>query len=125
YHTLDFMVPQIYWEVGSAHPFEKLLQDWMAHTGGRHVVAGSTTGAGNKSVSALLAEHEQTRLQGAHGHCIFSYGSMGSYWSPFKTQRYDQPTTVPEMPWKTNPTVGTITGYVVDAAGNPVVDAKI
>jgi len=128
-HVLDFMVPQIYWQVGSAHPFELLLQDWMERSGGRFVVAGSTTSDGNKTPSALLAEHAQTRLQGAAGHCVFSYSTMGNYWSSFKdgsgTKPYDQPTTTPVMPWKATPTVGTICGTVVDILGNPVLDAQV
>lgn len=124
-HVVDFMVPQIYWEVGSSHPFELLLADWQARSFGRGVVAGSTTNGAAKSVSALLAENAQTRLQSAMGHCIFSVSSMDNYWTSFKTQRYDQPTTVPDMPWKSAPTLGAVVGYVVDIQGNPVVDAKI
>ena len=124
-HVVDFMVPQIYWQVGSSHPFELLLADWQARSFGRGVVAGSTTNGGSKAVSALLAEHEQTRLQSAMGHCIFSVSSMGDYWNDFKTQRYDQPTTVPDMPWKSAPTLGAVVGHVEDIQGNPVVDAKI
>ncbi len=123
--AVDYMVPQIYWQVGSAHPFELLLADWQEHRYGRGIVAGSTTGGGTKTADALLAEHEQTRLQGAMGHNIFSYGTMGNYWSAFKTNRYDQPTTVPDMPWKTAPTLGAIVGRVKDPNGNPVLDARV
>ncbi|MBX7246869.1 MAG: family 10 glycosylhydrolase [Candidatus Sumerlaeaceae bacterium] len=135
YHTLDFMVPQIYWNIGSAHPFELLLQDWMEHTGGRFIVAGSTTGSGSETLFNLLDEQQETRLQGAAGHCLFSVSSMGSYWSGFSSTGdpgppvipapYDQPTTVPVMPWKTSPTSGTIVGTIVNQAGQQVVDAKI
>ncbi|MGI8906176.1 MAG: family 10 glycosylhydrolase [Candidatus Sumerlaeaceae bacterium] len=124
-HVLDFMVPQIYWQVGSSHPFELLLQDWMERRGDRHVVAGSTTNSGAKTVSALLDEHAQTRLQNAHGHTVFSYSSMGAYWNSFLTQRYQEPALLPDMPWKSAPTSGIITGYVVDMNGSPVVDAKV
>lgn len=135
YHTLDFMVPQIYWEMGSAHPFDRLLNDWQKYRYGRWIVAGSTTGSGSKTPYKLLQETWETRNQSAAGHCIFSIGSMGNYWSPYKTAGaagtpamaapYSQPAPVPQMPWKTNPTVGTITGYVVNTAGQPVVDARI
>ncbi|MCX7718795.1 MAG: family 10 glycosylhydrolase [Candidatus Sumerlaeaceae bacterium] len=123
--VLDFMVPQIYWTVGSAHPFEKLLADWQARRGDRLVVAGSTTGSGTKALSDLLAEHQQTRLQSAAGHCIFSVGSMTNYWAGFKSGPYAAKAPVAEMPWKTAPTQGHIVGYVRDMSGAPVLDAKV
>lgn len=122
-HVVDFCVPMIYWQIGSAHPFEKLLNDWMVHSGGRYVVAGSTTS--NNTVSEMLAEHNQTTLQGAAGHCIFSMGSMSPYWTPFKTGPYDQPTTVAQMPWKTNPQTGTIVGHIRNESGEPMVDVTV
>ena len=124
-HCVDFMVPQIYWEVGSAHPFEQLLNDWQVRRGGRFVVAGSTTSGGTKSVSALLAEQAQTRTQGAAGHCIFSVGSMGNYWSAFSTGPYTEVAPIPDMPWKSAPTTGYIVGHVRDKTGAPVLDAKV
>lgn len=123
--VLDFMVPQIYWQVGSAHPFENLLYDWQQRRGDRHVVAGSTTNSGGKLVSALMAEHTETRNQNAAGHCIFSVNSMGSYWNSFLTGPYDQKTTVPAMDWKTSPTQGAIVGYVRTTTGVAVLDAKV
>jgi uncharacterized lipoprotein YddW (UPF0748 family) len=135
YGTLDFMVPQIYWQVGSSHPFESLLTDWINNSYGRHIVAGSTTGGGTKTTYNLLREHLETRNQSAAGHTIFSQNTMGSHWDAFRnsgvtgspdiTVPYDQPTTTPQMPWRTNPTSATIVGTIVDTAGNPIVDAKI
>lgn len=127
-HVVDFMVPQIYWEMGvygSAHPFELLHQDWMDHLGGRSLVAGSTTGDGTKIVSHLIAEQQETRNQGGSGHCVFSVGSMGAYWSAFSTGPYTENASIPTMPWKTSPTTGFICGYVKDAAGNPILDAVV
>lgn len=124
-HVLDFMVPQIYWQVGSSHPFELLLKDWLERSGDRLVVAGSTTNGGTKSVSALLAEHAETRSQGAAGHCIFSWSSLSNYLTSFRTQRYTSDVPVSPMPWKTAPTTGYIVGRVKDMQGNPVLDAKV
>ncbi len=124
-HVVDFMVPQIYWEVGSSHPFEKLLADWLNHAGGRYVVAGSTTDGGTKLASSLLAEYQQTVLQNAAGHCIFSWGTMGSYWTTFASGPYATPAQIPDMPWKSAPTTGNIVGYVRDKNGLPVLDAKV
>jgi uncharacterized lipoprotein YddW (UPF0748 family) len=124
-HVVDFMVPQIYWEVGSSHPFEALLADWLNHSGGRYVVAGSTTNGGTKTASALLAEYQQTVTQNAAGHCIFSFGSMSPYWTTFASGPYASPAAIPNMPWKSNPTTGNIVGYVRDKFGLPVVDARV
>ncbi len=123
--VLDFAVPQIYWNIGSAHPFELLLQDWMEHRGQRWIVPGSTTGGGTETLANLLAEQQETRNQSASGHCIFSYGSMGSYWGGFASGPYAQAAAFPTVPWRATPTRGHIVGYVKDSLGNPVVDAKI
>ena len=124
-HVVDFMVPQIYWEVGSSHPFEALLADWLNHRAGRFIVAGSTTNGGTKTASALLAEYNQTVSQNASGHCIFSVSTMGSYWSTFSSGPYATPAAIPDMPWKSAPTTGNIVGYVLDSYGQPVVDALV
>ncbi len=123
---LDFIVPQIYWTVGSAHPYEKLLADWLSHTGTeRFVVGGSTTGNGQRTVDQVLAEHEQTRLQGAAGWCEFSYSTISPYLNALKSTRFTTAVAPPEMTWKTSPTKGIITGYVTDANSNAVTDARI
>ncbi|MDD4278978.1 MAG: family 10 glycosylhydrolase [Candidatus Sumerlaeales bacterium] len=124
--VVDFMVPQIYWTVGSSHPYEKLLADWLSHSGGeRFVVGGSTTNGGNRTVEQTLAEQQETRTQGAAGWCIFSYSSMGDYWNALRINRFASKASVPVMPWKATPTKGIITGYVTDADGNPLTDARI
>ena len=123
--AVDFMVPQIYWTVGSSHPFEKLLADWQDHRYGRYVVPGSTTSGGSISVANMLAMTAESRTQGAKGHTIFSYGSMTNYWNAYKTGPYAQAAAFPDMPWKTAPTKGTIIGYVKDGLGNPVLDAVV
>src|SRR5690606_40041524 len=88
-----------------------LLADWKARAGGRFVVAGSTTSGGSKSVSALLAEQNQTRIQNVAGHCVFSWSSLSGYLSALKSGPYAQPAAVPAMPWKTSPTTGYIVGW--------------
>ena len=123
--AMDFMVPQIYWTVGSSHPFEDLLADWQNHRYGRYIVPGSTTGGGTISVSAMLAMTAESRSQGAKGHTIFSYSSMTNYWNAYKTGPYAQAAAFPDMPWKSAPTQGTIVGYVKDNLGNPVLDAVV
>ncbi len=122
---LDFIIPQIYWKVGSAHPFEKLLADWLSHSGGeRFVVAGSTVG---KKVTPddLVAEGAETRKQRAAGWCIFSFRGLNRYWADIKTKLYSTKAPVPEMKWKKSPKTGIITGYVKDTNGKPITDARI
>lgn len=123
--AMDFMVPQIYWNVGSSHPYELLLADWMNNRHGRYIVPGSTTGSGSETLANLLLEVQESRNQNAWGHVIFSYGSMGAYWAGYKAGPYAQPAPVPDMPWKSSPTTGNIIGHVKDLQGNPVLDAKV
>ncbi|NLD61144.1 family 10 glycosylhydrolase [Candidatus Sumerlaeota bacterium] len=124
--VVDFMVPQIYWTVGSSHPYEKLLADWLSHSGGeRFVVGGSTTNSGSRTVEQLLAEQQETRTQSAAGWCCFSYQSMTNYWDSLKTNRFVNKVALPTMPWKSAPTKGIITGFVTDADGKPLTDARV
>ncbi|NLD61143.1 family 10 glycosylhydrolase [Candidatus Sumerlaeota bacterium] len=122
--VVDFMVPQIYWKVGSSHPFEKLLADWLSHSGGeRFVVAGSTV---SRCASAdLIAQEEETRKQHAAGWCVFSFRGMKKHWDAFKEHQFAEKAPIPEMPWKTNPTKGIITGYVKSGDGKPITDTRI
>ncbi len=116
-HVLDAIYPMIYWGIGSAHPFEVLLHDFLNHTGDRHIYAGCS------SRNDVIAQVYETRSQGAKGNTVFSYGSVD--FAAYKNGPYTEPAPLPEMPWKTHPTVGIIVGYAKDVAGDPVVDAKI
>ncbi|GEM_PF-3272293 len=116
-HVVDAIFPMIYWDIGSAHPFEVLLADFLHHTGGRHVYAGSTTARDE------IAQVYETRRQGAPGNCIFSYTSTP--FADYLNGPYSEPAPVPEMPWKTHPTTGIIVGYVRDLNGNPLTDAYV
>ena len=116
-HVQDAIFPQIYWEIGSAHPFEVLLGDFLNHTGGRHIYAGMITS------NDVIAQVYETRSQGAPGTTVFSYYSTD--FSAYKNGPYSEPAEIPAMSWLTNPSVGIIVGYVKYEAGNPVVDAKI
>lgn len=123
---LDFMVPQIYWEVGSSHPYEKLLADWQNNRGERIVVGGSTVNDdSSKTAAKLLQEIDQTRTQSAAGWCVYTYTTMlAAHWDAVKT-KFTSTAQVPDMPWKTAPTKGIITGYVKDHTGAVLTDARI
>jgi uncharacterized lipoprotein YddW (UPF0748 family) len=116
-HVVDAIFPMIYWRIGSAHPFEVLLADFLKYTGGRHVYAGIHAG---RDPIAQIAE---TRRQGAPGSTIWSYGS-GDF-SAYLAGPYSEPAPVPAMPWKENPTVAIVAGTVTSAHGVPLLDAWV
>jgi len=116
-HVLDGAFPMIYWGIGSAHPFEVLLADFLKHTGGRHIYAGCYSG------QDYIAQLYETRRQGAPGSTVFSYGSVD--FSRYSSGPYTEAAAVPELVWKTAPTAGIIIGYVSSSAGDPIVDARI
>ncbi len=135
--VLDFQVPQIYWEINSNHPHEKLLADWIANAGERWVVPGSRTdktiaSQGPKPLAGLLGEWQTSVDQGAAGKCYWQWQSLGNqppgefqtYYEALKAGPYKNKVSPPAMPWKTNPTTGFIIG-VVSGPGGPVVDARV
>ncbi len=132
----DFIVPQIYWadepwRTTTPH-FSEVLPDWLLHNSGRHVYPGcnvSATGPG------LLSEVSVTRTKvaeigqgNAPGDVVWSYSGFNNnnYWSLYSGAGgpYEQPASVPAMPWKDSPTDGIILGTVSDGT-NPVVDAQV
>lgn len=114
--VLDCLFPQIYWDIGSAHPYEVLLKDFMDRDGGRHIYPGSVT------TRNYIAQVHEARRQGALGHTNFSYNSMDF---SLYSEVYELPAPIPEMPWKTNPTTGIVLGTVTDIADQQVVDARV
>lgn len=116
-HVLDAIYPMIYWDIGSAQPYEVLLADFMRHRGGRHIYGGLNV---SRNYIAQIAE---TRRQEAHGTAIFS--QLRIDWDACKTGPYTEPAPLPALDWKTTPTLGIIVGTVRDGLGVPVVDARI
>jgi uncharacterized lipoprotein YddW (UPF0748 family) len=127
--AMDFIAPQIYWadNDNKAPDFSRILPDWMAHSAGRHICPGHSTGVG---IAELISQVGVTRQSGGAGNIVFSYGS-------FKGKKgfedyskaggvYAEAVATPAMPWKDAPTDGIIIGRVTDArTGEPVVDAQI
>lgn len=114
--VVDGIFPMIYWRIGSAHPFEVLLADFMRNAHGRHVYPGIHAGRDP------IAQIYESRRQGAPGHTIWSYGrgEFGAYLAaPFS-----EPAPIPAMPWKENPETAIIVGTVT-TDGNPLLDAWI
>lgn len=116
-HVLDCLFPQIYWEIGSAHPYEVLLADFRRYDGGRHIYPGST------SSRDYIAQVYEARRQGALGTTVFSFNSvnMGSYLAG----PYAEPAPVPDMPWKSAPTTAVVAGLVKGSDGSGLVDAIV
>lgn len=117
-HVLDSIYPMIYWDIGSAHPFEVLLADFLKYTGGRHIYPGSVTSR------AYIDQVYEARNQAAPGQTIFSWGSVDL--DAYLNGPYSLPAPIPDMPWKTNPqTALVVGGTITDSIGNPVTDAVV
>ena len=116
-HVLDCIFPMIYWEIGSAHPFEVLLADFLDRDGGRHIYAGAH---GNNDA---IAQIQEARSQGGLGTTIFAYSYLDL--PEYSSTVYTESVETPEMPWKTNPTTAITVGTITDLNGDPVVDARV
>lgn len=116
-HVLDCLFPQIYWEIGSAHPFEVLLTDFSRRDGGRHIYAGIN--ARNDEVAQIA----EVRNQGELGNTIWPGGTID--YTTIRNTLYTEAVDTPEMPWKTNPQHAIVVGTVTDFQGNEVVDCVV
>jgi hypothetical protein len=115
--VVDMMFPMIYWEIGSAHPYEVLLADFIHRAGDRQLCGGLNTR------NNVIAQIEEARRQGAAGTTIFSYGSID--FEALKAGPYARPAPLPERYWLTRPQKGIVVGRIVDTEGRPLVDARI
>lgn len=118
---LDINVPLMYFAGNAGSTWDSRLQQWLAESGGRHLVAGQITTQG---VSSLLSQIALTRTRGAAGNAVFSLSSF-DFWIDYLVNVYQTAVAVPAMPWKDNPTTAIIYGYVMDANSNAVVDAQM
>ncbi|MCC5877148.1 MAG: family 10 glycosylhydrolase [Candidatus Sumerlaeia bacterium] len=115
--VLDSIFPMIYWRIGSAHPFEVLLADFLDHSHGRHVYPGIHQGRDP------IAQIYEARRQGAPGNTIWSYGS-GDF-SAYVAAPYSEPAAIPAMPWKEDPEKAIIVGTITTGDNDPVLDAWV
>jgi uncharacterized lipoprotein YddW (UPF0748 family) len=119
-HVVDAIFPMIYWEIGSSHPYEVLLNDFVQRKAGRHIYAGPHT------KNNEIAQIEVARSLGAEGTCLFSYGTLDrpSYMVPGGI--YTRKAPIPDMPWKSDPQTGNVVGKVrYQSTNNPALDAVI
>lgn len=107
---IDYVAPQLYWEIGYARAdYEELVDWWAAHSYGRHVYVGhGFYRAGSNSAwrdrnqlpnqIKMLRDYED--IQGS----VF-YSSKIFYKNPYgwndtlRTNYYRSPSIVPPMPW--------------------------
>lgn len=115
--VMDATFPMIYWRIGSAHPFEVLLADFLSNAGGRHVYAGISMR------NDPVAQIEVTRQLGGPGTTMWSYSDSG--FPGFLEGPYAEPAPMISMPWKENPTTAIVVGTITDEDGNPLLDAWI
>ncbi len=129
---VDMAVPMTYYNYAS------LPNDWTRwmnfekdRKGNRHMIIGP--GIYLNSLSNSILEIQQTRTPSpsgnyAHGFSGYSYRTPynGGNWANFRPQLVSQVTPtwddIPDMPWKSNPTKGHISGTVTYAANGKWAD---
>ena len=107
---IDYVAPQIYWEIGhKAAPYEVLVDWWSKHTYGRHCYIGlgiyraGTNAAWRDSTLLprqinLLRQYPQ--IQGAVYFSSKSFVSNPNGWSDsLRNNYYRLPALIPPMPW--------------------------
>jgi uncharacterized lipoprotein YddW (UPF0748 family) len=135
--SMDILNPQIYWadepwRTNDPH-YSEIAPDWIANRAGRFMCPGHIGAVGSHPVESIVHEIRQTRAMGGQGDVVFSFSMWDNPnfdgWAGFTDPVdgvYQQPTTIPPMPWKTNPTHGIIIGNVTGVDGTtPVMDAQI
>ncbi|MGD0339280.1 MAG: family 10 glycosylhydrolase [Bacteroidota bacterium] len=94
---VDYIIPQLYWELYSNPRFSVLLRDWQDNSWGRHVYAG--IGAFRPGIPQQIpAMIDSVRVIGAGGECYFTYNDVKDV-AVFRN-RYSKPALIPPMRWK-------------------------
>ena len=123
---VDAAIPMTYYDLGGSYPddWAKWIKFEKDRHGSRHMYIGP--GIYLNSLSNAITEIQQTRTASpagnyADGFCGYSYRVpyVGGTWAGFSPSLVSQVTTtwadIPEMPWKTNPTKGHISGTLTFA----------
>jgi uncharacterized lipoprotein YddW (UPF0748 family) len=94
---VDYIIPQLYWELYSNPRFSVLLRDWLESSAGRHIYAG--IGAFRPGIPQQIpAMIDSVRTIGALGECYFTYNDVKDV-TVFRN-RYTRPALIPPMRWK-------------------------
>jgi uncharacterized lipoprotein YddW (UPF0748 family) len=135
--SMDVLNPQVYWADApwrSTNPhYSQVIPDWIQNRYGRLMCPGHTAAVGSHPVESVMAEIRQTRIQGGQGDVLFSYSMWDADafngWAAFtdpSTGVYQEPTTMPPMPWKSSPTTGILIGNVYGPDGStPLTDVSL
>lgn len=94
---VDYIIPQLYWELYSNPRFSVLLRDWQESSAGRHIYAG--IGAFRPNIPQQIpAMIDSVRAIGASGECYFTYNEIKD--AAVFRNRYPRPALIPPMWWK-------------------------
>lgn len=128
--SVDYINPQLYWEIGHAKAdYAKLLPWWASVSDGCHLYIGQYSSAmaapNYKGSKGELGNQLQLnrRTDNVQGEVFFSSKSITGNWSGFadtlKTNYYKYPALPPLMPWKDNTAPNAPEGLTVkgDSAG--------
>lgn len=108
--TVDYINPQLYWEMDHERaPFSKLLPWWASVKGDRQLFVGHysskmASGRYEGNPAELGNQIRMSRLHGAEGSIYFSAKSISRNWSgladSMKNDWYKYPAVPPAMYWK-------------------------
>jgi uncharacterized lipoprotein YddW (UPF0748 family) len=107
---IDYVMPQLYWEIG--HPkadYEELVDWWAAHNYGRHVYVGhgfyrAGSNSAWKDRMQLPRQIQMLRdYEDIEGSCFYSskifYKNPNGWNDTLRNNYYRHPALVPPMPW--------------------------
>lgn len=123
---MDAIIPMIYWPIGGAKPDYAELAAWFKDhiSNGRHIYGGQKI----FDYQEMLRQQVAGNLIGIQGTCPFTAKKIQD--TPklsafYKTMIFPKQVPTAPMPWKTNPTKGTILVNVSDTKGVPLMDAWV
>ena len=107
---IDYVAPQLYWEIGhNRADYEELVDWWAAHSYGRHVYIGhgfyrAGSNAAWRDRTQLPAQIRLLRdYEDIEGSCFYSskifYKNPNGWNDSLKNNYYRTPAIVPPMPW--------------------------
>ncbi len=107
---IDYVAPQLYWEIGfRAAPFEVLLDWWSKHTYGKHCYIGLGVYRANSNAAwrdktqlprMLQAMRNTPNINGAIYFSSKTFDKNPNGWNDsLRNNYYREPATIPLMPW--------------------------